>query len=77
MVVAEGLAHKFGRPVVVAVLGLDSGDYERHGGVLCCCEAAEEGELEYCEFRVRSVGSWSVCMRESSAFRCELGYICR
>jgi hypothetical protein len=41
VVVADGLAHELRHPVVLAVLRLNSGDYERHVGVLCCCESAD------------------------------------
>lgn len=39
--VAERLAHQLGGPVfALAVLGLNTGDYERHVCGVCCGEAA-------------------------------------
>jgi hypothetical protein len=39
--VAERLAHQLGGPVFAfAVLGLNAGDYEGHGCVVCCSETA-------------------------------------
>ena len=39
--VAERLAHQLGGPIfALAVLGLNTGDYERHVCGLCCGEAA-------------------------------------
>jgi hypothetical protein len=46
--VAERLAHELAHPVVVlAVLGLEAGDYERHFGGWCGGEVAGEGSLKY------------------------------
>jgi hypothetical protein len=39
MIVAQRLAHELRCPVVLAVFGLDTGDYEGHD-VCCVCEAA-------------------------------------
>ena len=39
--VAERLAHQLGGPVfALAVLGLQTGDYERHGCGVCCSKTA-------------------------------------
>jgi hypothetical protein len=43
--VAERLAHQLGGPVfALAVLGLQTGDYERHGCIVRCGEAAAKRE---------------------------------
>lgn len=48
--VAEGLAHELAHPVVIlTVLGLQTGDYERHVVVLCSCEAAYKCSGKYIE----------------------------
>ena len=47
MRIAERLAHQLGGPVIaLAVRGLNTGDYERHFGVVCGGELASEGALE-------------------------------
>lgn len=46
--VAERLAHQLAHPVVVlAVLGLQAGDYERHVEVVGCDKAAYKGSGKY------------------------------
>ena len=50
MVVTERLAHELAHPVIVlAILGLETGDYERHVVLLCCGEAAYKCSGKYFE----------------------------
>lgn len=47
---ADRLAHQLRGPVVIAVLGLNAGDYEGHLGMSDRYKAAWEGSVEYCEY---------------------------
>lgn len=48
MRVADRLAHELAHPVVtLAVLGLQTGNYERHLVCSCSGEGTREGSLEY------------------------------